>query len=298
MGSLCHQSLNSISIAAIDIHNFIKSLQDERYLNNTMLVVMSDHGARFGDVRLTLQGKLEERLPFLSIVLPAWFSKKYETLYHNLQHNTQRIITPLDLHATFMHILRYPQNPSKSNESMGVSLFEGISRNRSCRDAHVPEYFCPCKYWKPISTTHAHVRIAAELAILHINKQLSAHKHVAKLCQMLKLEKVMSAMQKIPNLKMHSFDKIKNGDGLGIGVPLFKTSIDTESMRPCRYQVTIKATPGGGIFETTAHLSDGKMNIVGEIARINKFGMQPRCIERSHPNLRKFCLCVEASLNQ
>ena len=32
-------------------------------LDNTLLILMSDHGARFQNVRKILQGKIEERMP-------------------------------------------------------------------------------------------------------------------------------------------------------------------------------------------------------------------------------------------
>ena len=71
LSSLCHgKTILPLGAAEKDFLEFFKSIWKLGYLNDTMLVVMGDHGARTGDFRYTLQGKLEERLPMLSIALP------------------------------------------------------------------------------------------------------------------------------------------------------------------------------------------------------------------------------------
>ena len=287
LGSLCHQTLNTVSVAAKDIHNFLKSLKDGGHLNNTMLIVMGDHGARFDEIRATLQGKLEERLPFLSIVLPEWFKTKYKDLTRNLKRNTHRIISPLDLHATFMHILKYPHNPSRSDQTMGVSLFQKMPRTRECQDASIPEHFCPCILWKPINSEHAHVKISAELAVAHINKKLATDE-AESLCHNLKLHSIRSAVQRMVNLKVQSFESIKDGIGLGIGEPIFDTEYE---QRQCSYQIQFQTSPGNGLFEASVNMIGDKFVVLGDISRVNRYGTQADCIKDTHPYLRKFCLC-------
>lgn len=60
---------------------------------------------RFATVRNTLQGKLEERLPFFSFVFPEWFKTKYSQQYRNFQDNLNTLSTPFDVHATLEDIL-------------------------------------------------------------------------------------------------------------------------------------------------------------------------------------------------
>lgn len=43
---LSHDDFNLISLADDDLHAFLTRLRDDNHLNNTMLVVMSDHGHR------------------------------------------------------------------------------------------------------------------------------------------------------------------------------------------------------------------------------------------------------------
>ena len=74
-GELSHDSYNDIGVVDDDLHNWLKDLHEFGHLNNTVLILMSDHGHRFAEIRNTVQGKQEERLPFFSFVFPPWFKK-------------------------------------------------------------------------------------------------------------------------------------------------------------------------------------------------------------------------------
>lgn len=104
-GELSHDSINLVGVADGDFTAWLKELHSRSVLNNTLLVVMSDHGNRFAEVRNTLQGKQEERLPFFAFVFPEWWKKKYPEAYGNFKDNTQRLVTPFDVHATLKDLL-------------------------------------------------------------------------------------------------------------------------------------------------------------------------------------------------
>lgn len=59
----------------------------------------------FADVRKTLQGKMEERLPFFSFIFPDEFKKRYATEYATFKENLHRLTTPFDVHETFLDLL-------------------------------------------------------------------------------------------------------------------------------------------------------------------------------------------------
>jgi membrane-anchored protein YejM (alkaline phosphatase superfamily) len=63
-GELSHDSINLIGVADNDLQAWLADLNTSGALNKTILILMSDHGNRFADIRNTLQGKQEERLPF------------------------------------------------------------------------------------------------------------------------------------------------------------------------------------------------------------------------------------------
>ena len=289
LSSLCHHiTILPLGEAANEFFEFFKSIRDSGFLNDTMFVVMGDHGARTGEFRFTIQGKLEERLPFLSIALPASFRLKYPQLVNNLEKNTKVIITPLDLHATFMHVLKYPTDPSRSDLTRGTSLFSPIHRNRTCHEAKIPEYFCPCVQWLPLNFTHAHVRISALRAADHINSLLAEDSRVRHLCAKLTVDEILSAWQEMPSVKVRTFSGIENGIGLGFGKADFEPS---QSPNECSYQVRFRTKPSYGIFEASVKVIDGHFIVSKHISRINIYGSQPDCIKTSYPHLRKFCYC-------
>ena len=52
---------------------------------NTLVILGSDHGTRFGRFRNTGQGRIEERLPVQLLVFPKWFKKEYKSGYETLK---------------------------------------------------------------------------------------------------------------------------------------------------------------------------------------------------------------------
>lgn len=74
--SLTHDHLNLLSLAD---ESYLKLLQDMTKmgaLNNTAIFFVSDHGMRWGGIRSTHIGMMEERLPYVVLYLPPWFRKK------------------------------------------------------------------------------------------------------------------------------------------------------------------------------------------------------------------------------
>lgn len=82
---------------------------------------MSDHGIRWGDIRGTYQGQLEERLPFIVMALPKQFGQQYPEALRNLKTNVRRLTTPFDLHETFNDFLdssRFIQIENVANKTI------------------------------------------------------------------------------------------------------------------------------------------------------------------------------------
>ena len=74
--SLTHDNLNLLNLADEPCLQYLQEMEKMGALNNTALFFVSDHGIRFGDIRSTYVGMLEERLPYVILYLPPWFRKK------------------------------------------------------------------------------------------------------------------------------------------------------------------------------------------------------------------------------
>ncbi|KAK3912398.1 Acetylglutamate kinase [Frankliniella fusca] len=150
--SLSHDDLNSPA-AADDLYaRFLADLEAKGVLNTTALIFMSNHGLRFGDVLITRQGRLEERLPLLYFSLPDWARERYPAAARNLQLNRDRLVTVYDLHATMHDLMdlsslasprRAPRPPQPCPR--GLSLFTAIPPERTCETAVIPKHYCACQ---------------------------------------------------------------------------------------------------------------------------------------------------------
>ena len=132
MSYLTHAHPNHLSYADNDIVRLLRTFVDRNYHDNTVIILFGDHGSRNDDVRNTMQGKLEERLPWLSISVPTWLENKYPDITSALEHNQRVISSPFDVHATLRHVLTYPEEPRGEKTQ---SLFRKLNYTRTCSEA-------------------------------------------------------------------------------------------------------------------------------------------------------------------
>lgn len=128
--------------------DFLQGLKSDGILDESMVVLLADHGIRFGEIRQTIQGWYEERLPMNFISLPSWFKEENPTKYENLLINSHRLTSTYDLYMTLQDVLSSSVNNYNISESLACpsckSLFSVIPENRSCLHAGVPEEWCTC----------------------------------------------------------------------------------------------------------------------------------------------------------
>ncbi|KAF5298404.1 hypothetical protein FQR65_LT01182 [Abscondita terminalis] len=275
--SLSHDYLNKPKLGDENYAAFIKNLATNDYLKNTVFMFISDHGIRWGGIRATYQGRMEERLPFLFISLPESYREKYYVAYTNLKKNARRLTTPFDLYKTLEDLIS-PDSLAQDVISLRVrnrkgdereySLFEPIPTNRTCLNAGIAPHWCTCQSSTDIKRNSDIVVEVVNFSIDYINTKLKGYAECAKL----KLLDVLSAREHAP-----------------VDVLLEpKHSID--------YTIVFKTLPGEGVFEATVrkhfHESGGNhyFKMTGTVSRINLYGSQSSCMTDFH--LKLYCYCI------
>ena len=258
------------------------------YLNNTLLVLMSDHGARFAQFRGTQQGKYEERLPYFSLRLPGWFEKRYPEAVKNLRNNVDVITTPFDIHETFKDVISYTNRGIVSDTPRGISLFQAIPKDRTCGSAAIAPHWCTCMDWQDLPVSDSHVIASAQIVVSTINKLLIPYQEQ---CATLSLDTIVSSMIFSPKRDLLKFRQSSDPHG--------RVADLSSDMRAASelYQVTFVTTPGGGKFEATVtHDMDRNGTVVYQaeltaVSRLNAYGTQPHCVMTDSPHLRPYCYC-------
>lgn len=272
--SYTHDYLNFPTLIDADFANFLRNLKLSGALNNTFLVLMSDHGIRWGSFRNTYQGFMEERQPFLYFVAPKWFPEMYPAAMRNLVRNGRRLTTHFDLYEILRDLsnLKSLETPNikrrtkelRETEPMprGISLFLPIPTTRSCHDAAIGPHWCTCHDKIELSATEPRVSQVARLIVNHINEMIKIHRD----CQRLRLNSVLSANL----LSNANFRNVTN------------QFVDIT--------VRLQTRPGYGEFEATVRVYENHdLELTGTISRTNLYGIQSYCIDDS--KLKLYCFC-------
>lgn len=281
-----HKDANMVETADDDIVEFLSSLKNGGYLNNTVLMVMSDHGARFSNFRKTIQGKLEERLPFVSFVFPKWFYRKHSNAMKNFKTNTERLSTPFDLHSTLLDMLNFGGDGQGDTTQRGISLFKEIPESRTCRDADIELHWCACQKWTTESLTEHKVKKAATSVVLFINKFVG---NLTDKCATLNLDTITTALSLRSEQDFLKFKQTNDADGYRADLT------DNTQAYIVVYQITFVTIPGKGLFEATTEYNTSSQQFSlqeSDISRINSYGDDPRCVSEAHEELRKYCFCI------
>ena len=204
---LSHDHMTYVGAADDDLRDTLICMNDRGYLDNTLLILMSDHGARFGSVRQFLRGKNEERHPFFSVRLPPKLIANYPEIHKNLQINAERLTTPFDVHATFHDVILF-KGVTKvvANASRGISLFQEIPADRTCEDADLETHWCSCLEWTNLDVKDPNVIASAKAFVEHIN-ELTKDKR--ELCEELSLHTINRAEKMRPITICSNLEKAK-----------------------------------------------------------------------------------------
>ena len=288
IASVSHNSLNNMQLIDNDLYQFLISFETKGQRNNTLLIILGDHGPRISQFRASISGKLEESLPFASVLVPKWFPQKHKDLYEALTYNSDILTSHFDFYPTLKHTLSYPSLP-KSIKT-GQSLFTKLDpETRTCKSAGIPDHFCPCLQYKEMSVKDPEVQTLARLSVQYINGLISVSSRTKELCYNLKLLNVKRAGKRKPNWKVQHFSFSRWNSRCPTCALVFdKKLADTSSQQ---YEIILSVHPSGAIFEVTVTVCQGKSQVDSNISRLNKYGNQPACIAKEFPSLRPYCYC-------
>lgn len=286
-GELSHDSYNLIGAADDDLLQFLKDLNANRMLENTLLILMADHGHRFANIRDTIQGKLEERLPFFSFTFPQSFKTQHRQAYSNFLSNVNQLTTPFDIYSTLLSVIHLGSTDVADLKHRSISLFSKIPPERGCAHAYIEPHWCACLEWNQVDVTNPIVRELGDTLVSTINNYTSGQRH---LCAVLSLSKIMWATKMSPNKNLLKFKKNADIDGF---VPDLTSDM---KVHKDLYQIKAMLVPGESLFEAsiTHEIKSNKFTLsLSDVSRINMYGRQDGCIENEFPNLRKYCYCKD-----
>ncbi|XP_072035284.1 uncharacterized protein [Amphiura filiformis] len=291
---LTHSNINKIQLMDDDLANFLETSQKNGLLNNTVFILFSDHGSRYTKIRTTMQGKLEERLPYMSIILPKWLKNTKPKMHANLMKNHDRLTTPFDIFETLQSVIHHSTTLKKTSRQRGISLFNEVPKQRTCNDADVDLHWCACLQWKPVKFTN--MTGLAKSLIGSINALTKPHRQQ---CVDLSLLRIVKIDRLEPTDELMKFLGTKDKDQRE---PDFhhEHTVDVHSI-PLYFQITVEAMPGRALFEATLKVHPGLSDtfitseLASPISRINPYGFTSSCVEKINPSLAKYCFCKQYS---
>ncbi|KAK2170547.1 hypothetical protein LSH36_2g08008 [Paralvinella palmiformis] len=160
---LTHDGINKAGAADPLYLDFFRKLDDAGHLENAVVLFYSDHGMRFGAIRETYIGQLEERLPFTMIGLPVAFRRKYPEYMSALRRNERRLTTPFDIYTTLSSLLEFTGDELPPNEltQRGMNLLVDIPIERTCLTATIHSHWCTCHRQEAVDVNSDVIRLAA-----------------------------------------------------------------------------------------------------------------------------------------
>ena len=267
------------------MRDMIKKLYSKGYLNDTMLIIYSDHGNRLTEFSAYTEiGRYERSRPFLSIRLPNEF--KNSVYMKNLENNRHKLATHFDLYQTLQHysvLNKYKFDLNSANKensescrkqfrtnyrdkrnNRGVSLFEELSKFRTCAEAMIDYRYCRC-YNKMVPITKDEFKIntgynfnsAIDIILNKLNNMIDGQKN---LCM---------------PWKFHSLDAL---------------NIKAINNDFIIYEAIIIVEPGKATFEVNLHLDANKeLKIKEDPTRLNLYLNQAKCIKIAVN--KNYCYC-------
>ncbi|XP_070073755.1 uncharacterized protein [Drosophila takahashii] len=240
----------------------LRALRSRKILDRTLVVLLSDHGLRYGSFARTFQGMRESSLPTMVAIYPRWLEERFPLAVKNLRANARRLVTAYDLHETLKDVVDLENLSDESIQNRterlrndyNVSLFLPIPEERSCFSSRIPLHYCECDGFIKIPWNVRRIRRIAQFAVESLNKLLLPYKQ----CHQLELLIVEDAY-------------------------LRKQQNVSEAIT-----VRMVTKPGNGHFDATV-LAKNDSSLQGAITRTDQYRHQSFCA-REEP-IEIYCYC-------
>ncbi|XP_052773442.1 uncharacterized protein LOC128212174 [Mya arenaria] len=294
-----HDSFNTASLYDNSLLEFLTWMTSDIDINNTILIVLSDHGFRIGGASLTHIGRAENSNPWLMVHVPDHLTKRYPSIGRNLRENTKRLVTHYDTYNTVLELIHntaFLERPEIPTQEYMVkrNIFHYIPGDRTCADGGIPDNTCTCKDRVPVDIDSPVVKLAVDVLILHMNKVLSSKQSE---CSIIRLQNITEARaiysdKDYANVNKDLHLSLPRVIGGMVGL---SRDIDKDSGL---YTVRFYTNPGNAYFEGTVeysafkagHQAD-KVTVVGEQSRLNRYGEQSHCV--SEQLYKQICFCKD-----
>ncbi|KAI6199248.1 hypothetical protein M3Y96_00606500 [Aphelenchoides besseyi] len=145
----CHFSFNFLSelteekesnLEVIDQSLFTALMRMDYHeaLENTITIVI---GGQTFDTSESFLQQVERLMPLFAIYFPPKFAHLYPSSLRNFVENKNRLVTGADIQKTLFELIGLKD----IDGTQGISLFNTISKDRTCSDAQIPSVDCICQ---------------------------------------------------------------------------------------------------------------------------------------------------------
>lgn len=267
--SYSHNIENSPTLIDKDIVTFFTSLNETGVLNNTFIFFLSDHGSRYGKLRVPYESYYDERLPMLFIWVPYHFKKLQKRQYNNLISNQNRLVTPYDVYLTLKEIMLISKEPEQYSKPTTDacpncrSMFNEINPMRKCSDVNVDEKWCSCHEMRNLPVSDEDIRRSVELSVTNLQDRIKNTPTTSCMkCIELKLKKI---------LRTHVYrDEFTNST---------------------YFVIAFVMTPGDVAFEATVVKWNNDLSVVQPTYSITSYNSRGSCV--IIPYHRQHCVCMK-----
>lgn len=144
-------------------------------MNRTIIFFLSDHGVKFGKLKLPVASHYDDKLPMLFMWYPYTFRKHFKSKYKNLQLNQDRLATHCDVYSTMWNILKLSNKTLKLSPPEVCpkcsSLFKKKSTKRTCEDINVSDKWCSCHVLHAVPPTDLAESLVPKVVMTNVNKK-------------------------------------------------------------------------------------------------------------------------------